>query len=166
LIYKNPRPFKFSALSTILGLLIVLLGACGSTKPNFETPPIPIKEFAFDFVQSSNLKAVLDQAKRENKLVFVDVYTSWCLPCKMMDKNVFTHQETADAINKDFISYKVNAEVNNGPQLSFNYEVNSFPTLLFLDSDGNVLARKEGAAYHRELLSMAEDAKALISIGG
>ena len=33
---------------------------------------------------------VLEQAKKENKLIFMDCYTSWCGPCKMLAKEVFT----------------------------------------------------------------------------
>jgi thioredoxin-related protein len=83
----------------------------------------------------------------------------------MMDEEVFTHQETADIINKDFVSYKVDAEKNNGPIISFNYDVTKYPTLLFLDSKGRVLERKDGAVYHRELLTLAKNALDQVTIG-
>jgi len=146
-------------------LLINVFASCKGSKQIVDNSSAPINSYAFDFVNSDNLASVLKQAQRENKLVFVDVYTSWCLPCKMMDKDVFTHQETADAINKDFISYKVNAEKGNGPQLSFNYDVQAYPTLLFLDSSGKVLERKGGAAYHSELLSLAQSALDQVVLG-
>lgn len=146
-------------------LLVNFLASCGGSKKIVDNSPKPIDSYAFDFVYSDNLASVLKQAERENKLVFIDVFTSWCLPCKMMDKDVFTHQETADVINKDFISYKVNAEKDNGPILSFNYDVQAYPTLLFLDSSGNVLERKSGAAYHSELLSLAQSALDQVVLG-
>lgn len=141
------------------------LTSCKGTKQVVQNRPVPITNYAFNFVQSDNLKSVLKQAEKENKLVFVDVYTTWCLPCKMMDKNVFSHQETADIINKDFISYKVDAEKSNGPIVMFNYDIVEFPTLLFLDSNGKVLERKDGAAYHSELLTMAQNALDQVVIG-
>lgn len=146
-------------------ILTLAVWSCGGSKQIVDNSPVPVSEFAFDFVHSDNFEKVLDKAKREDKLVFVDVYTSWCLPCKMMDKDVFTHEPTADIINKNFISYKVNAEKDNGPQLSFNYSVNAYPTLLFLDAEGNVLERKEGVAYHSELLSMAQSALDQMVVG-
>ena len=39
--------------------------------------------------RQGTLKPMLDQAKKENKLVFVDCYTTWCGPCKWMEANVF-----------------------------------------------------------------------------
>lgn len=136
----------------------ILLTSCKGSKEIVKTTPTPIHDYAFNFVDSDNLPSVLEQAQKENKLVFVDVYTSWCLPCKMMDRDVFTHQETADAFNKNFISYRVDAEKSNGPIVTFNYDVTQIPTLLFLDAKGTVLQKKEGAAYHTELLSLAQSA--------
>ena len=155
-------PILFSLL---FGLLFVF-SSCKSTKSPkiLESAPV-VDQFAFDFVYEDDLKTVLKQAERENKLVFVDIYTTWCLPCKMMNQDVFTHEPTADVINKSFISYKVNAEKDNGPIMAFNYDVVTYPTLLFLDAQGNVLERKEGSAYHKELLSMAQSALDQVVLG-
>ena len=150
----------YLSLKMICILLTVGMTSCNSSKEVVQQPEIEkIDQYAFDFMRSSQLSVVLDQAAKEGKLVFVDVYTSWCLPCKMMDEDVFTHKPTADHINKDFISYKVNAEEEYGLNIAFQYNISSYPTLLFLDPTGNVLERKSGAVYHRELLEMADRAK-------
>ena len=44
----------------------------------------------------SDWKALLEKANKENKLVFVDCFTTWCGPCKWMAKNVFTNDTVAD----------------------------------------------------------------------
>ena len=77
-----------------------------------------------------------------------------------MDEDVFTDKAVSALMNDNFISYKVNAEKDNGPNLALLYQVNVFPTLLFLDKDGKVLVRKEGAAYQTEMKSLAEEAMA------
>ena len=147
-----------SVVLMAITLSAMLFSSCNSSQKIVNQEIKPVENYAFDFVAAKDLKSVLQQAERENKLVFVDVYTSWCLPCKMMDKNVFTHQETADKINKNFISYKVDAEKRNGLIVAFNYDVKHYPTLLFLDTEGKVLERKDGAAYQSELLTMARSA--------
>lgn len=146
--------------SKVLSCLFIVVLFLGCKTKEAATPKESIVEnpFAFDFVQSDLLTTVLDQAKDEKKLVFVEIYTDWCLPCKMMEEDVFTHEETAAVINKDFISYRVNAEKGEGPDINVIYEVKSYPTLLFLDDRGNVLTRKKGAAYHTELLGLANSA--------
>ena len=154
-----------SVVLMAITLSAMLFSSCNSSQKIVNQDIKSVENYAFDFVAAKDLKSVLQQAERENKLVFVDVYTSWCLPCKMMDKNVFTHQETADKINKNFISYKVDAEKQNGLIVAFNYDVKQYPTLLFLDTEGKVLERKDGAAYQRELLSMAQSALDQVVIG-
>lgn len=110
------------------------------------------------FVNSNSLQPLLDQAKAENKLIFLDFYTTWCLPCRVMDEEVFSLASTGDAIDKNFISYKVNAEKGNGPTLSTVFNVYAYPTLLFLDADGNVLERKDGSLSNSGFLNLAESA--------
>jgi len=144
--------FLFFALS-------LFFFSCDSAKK----VPTPV---GVDFVNSDNLTAVLDMAASKDKLVFVDFYTTWCLPCKMMDEDVFPDKGISELLNKNFVNYKVNAEKGNGPNLATLYQVVAYPTLLFLDEKGNVLVRKEGSAYHSELRSLAEEAMAATSTPG
>ena len=116
-----------------------------------------------EFTPSDNLTAVLEMAAGKEKLVFVDFYTTWCLPCKLMDEDVFTDKGISQLMNNNFVNYKVDAEKGNGPNLALLYQVNVFPTLLFLDKNGRVLVRKEGAAYPSELRDLAEEALANVA---
>ena len=72
-----------------------------------------------------------------------------------MDSDVFSDKNNQNFFDDNFVSYKVDAEKGNGPNLSFLYAVKEYPTLLFLDTKGRVLQRKEGAAYHTELMNLA-----------
>jgi thioredoxin-related protein len=75
-----------------------------------------------------------------------------------MEEDVYSDENIGDFINDNFISYKVNAEKGNGPNLKLLYNIESFPGLLFLDHNGRVLEQKQGAAYHTELKEMANRA--------
>ena len=59
-------------------------------------------------------KEILEIAKKENKLVFVDNYTSWCGPCKKMVSEVFPLKEVGDFYNANFICYKLDCEKGDG----------------------------------------------------
>jgi len=141
---------------TFLGVVLFLTTACtGGKKGKIDNSKV--------FFRSSNsLSEVLETAKKENKVVFVDMVTDWCMPCKLMDEEVFSHPETAAYMNKNFINYKVDAEKDNGPMVSLVYQVEAFPTLLFVDGEGKILVRKEGMAFHTELKSLAEEALAMV----
>lgn len=136
----------------LFSMLSLFLLSCNSTKKVTSTVE------GVDFVQSENLSSVLEMAGNKDKLVFVDFYTTWCLPCKMMDEDVFPDKGISQLLNDNFINYKVDAEKGNGPNLALLYQVNVYPTLLFLDEDGKVLVRKEGAAYHSEMRSLVDEA--------
>ena len=143
--------------------LFLCFTACNSNKKaitDTATPPPPPPPKGVQFMKSDKLMPVLEVAKAENKLVFVDFYTTWCLPCKLMDEDVFTDEEFGDYMNDNFINYKIDAEKGGGPDLALLYQVMVFPTLLFLDADGNILVRKDGAAYQTELRNLASKAQA------
>lgn len=110
------------------------------------------------FVQSETLSDVLDIAEKENKLVFIDFYATWCAPCKMMDQDVFPDKNIAEFFNKNFISYKVDGEKGNGQNLAALYDVKAYPTLIWVNTKGRVMARTEGGTYHTELMELAESA--------
>lgn len=88
--------------------------------------------------RSGEWKALLKQARKEKKMIFVDCYTSWCGPCKMLAKTVFTNDTVADYFNRHFVNVKMDMEKGEGPELAKKYEVRAFPTLLFLNSDGEL----------------------------
>ena len=138
--------------------LLMLLLSCSSNKEVVKKAPIAKDNLAVKFIKNSTLTDVTEQAEREGKLVFLDLYTEWCLPCKLMTEDVYTDQRIGDFMNENFVNYKVDAEKGNGPNLRLMYGVENFPGLLFLDAKGRVLEKKLGAAYQTELMAMANRA--------
>jgi len=88
-----------------------------------------------------NWHSLIKRAARERKLIFVDVYTDWCLPCKRMEKEIFTQKEVAKFYHNSFICYRLDAEQGEGKALSQHYAVKAYPTYLFLDTLGNLVYR-------------------------
>lgn len=108
-----------------------------------------------DFREES-LKEILQLAKNENKLVFVDCYTSWCGPCKRLSTQVFTHPEVGDYFNGRFVSLKMDMEKGEGKTYREKYDVNAYPTLLFLDTAGQVVCRYSGYLEPEKLIAFAD----------
>ena len=57
--------------------------------------------------REGNWEQMLKMAKKEKKMIFVDCYTSWCGPCKMLAKNIFTQDSVADFYNVNFICFQI-----------------------------------------------------------
>jgi len=83
----------------------------------------------------TDLEGALVQAREQNKHVFIDFYTNWCAPCKMMDKQVFPQPNVGEYFNSKFVSLKVNAE-KEGVELAKKYGIKAYPTFVILDKNG------------------------------
>lgn len=141
----------------IIMITVFAFVGCKSTKQEkTRTPKSPV-----DWQVATSLSPVLDKASARDKLVFLDLYTDWCLPCKLMEQDVYSDQKIGDYLSDNFVCYKVNAEKANGPDLAFLFEVKAYPTLLWLNEKGRVVQRHEGAAYHAELTRLSEEAMRL-----
>lgn len=100
------------------------------------------------FHDNANWESILHLADKENKMIFMDCYTTWCGPCKALAKNVFPKPQVGDFFNPRFINVKYDMEQGEGKMLYVRYKkyIVGFPTLLLLDAKGNVLHQLAG--YH------------------
>lgn len=103
------------------------------------------------------LEELLLQAKQENKLLFIDCYSTYCGPCKAMLRKEFPKKEMGDYLNADFISAKMNLDLGDGPELSRKWDIHTYPTFLFMDSDGNILHRMMGYMSADEFIQKAKE---------
>lgn len=104
-----------------------------------------VKAQGVQFVENKSLAEVLAEAKQADKLVFIDCYTSWCGPCKMMANQEFPKKEAGDYFNPKFINAKFDMEKGEGPDIQNKYGVHAYPTFLILNSDGELVHRQVGA---------------------
>ncbi len=100
----------------------------------------------------------LAKAKRENKPLFIDIYTTWCTYCRQMDRDVFTAKETGDFYNAHFINVRYDALQSHGIQIRKNYSLLGFPTFIYLDPDGLVLLKTAGFQPTEKFISNADSA--------
>ena len=107
---------------TIVFLMLALIAFCQGG--------IHFEQLTFD--------EALVKAKAENKLVFMDCYTSWCGPCKMMEKEIFPQKKVGEFFNPKFISIKIDMEKGEGPELRKRFDVKAYPTFLIIRPDGSL----------------------------
>ncbi|REC49456.1 thioredoxin fold domain-containing protein [Chryseobacterium pennipullorum] len=110
--------------------------------------------------QDLPFKDIIAKAKKEKKLVFVDAYASWCGPCKMMEKNVFTQKEVGEYFNTSFINARFDMEKGEGREIASKFGVRSYPTYLFLNGEGELVSRNTGYMDAGLFVAMAQNISA------
>lgn len=120
------------------------------------TAALPAQE-GIEFTKG-NWKDILAKAGAEDKLIFMDAYATWCGPCKMMDKNVFTEASVGKFYNENFINAQIDMEAGEGIELALIYEVRAYPTLLFINGEGELIHRAVGYHDPAQFASLGETA--------
>lgn len=120
------------------------------------------------FVKNLSWQQVKAEAKAKNKYIFIDGFTTWCGPCKEMDRSIYPLPEVGNFYNANFINVKVqidktatdNEEVRNryadAAEIAKLYDIKAFPTYVFVSPDGELVHRFTGMM----------DAKSFIAKGG
>ena len=117
--------------------------------------PEKVEEQGISFY-SGTIQDAFEKAKSENKLVFVDCYTTWCGPCKMLKQYTFKDVILGDYMKENYISLAIDMETPEGEILAKRYGIEAYPTLLFLDKYGRVVNHQVGGIGAEALLSKAE----------
>jgi thioredoxin 1 len=91
-----------------------------------------------------NFHQALLKSQELNKPVFLDIYATWCGPCKKLKKITFKDEEVGNYFNANFINIAIDGETQEGYELISKYNIRSYPSLLILDSKGEVKTRTIG----------------------
>lgn len=136
---------------------------------------ITVKTFSQGMVFEKNTtwEQVVAKAKAENKLIFVDCYTTWCGPCKKLDAEVFPDPKVGEFYNKHFVNLKVQMDTTKndseyirkwwgiGQEWHKKYGVWAYPSFLVFDSNGEIAERGVGYSPVPQFL---EKGKELINV--
>lgn len=145
-------------------LLACLFTVSLSAQNNAMTAATAGEDTGMHFVEKT-FDDLLAQAKAEDKVIFIDAYTTWCGPCKMMAKNVFPAEKVGNVYNERFINAKFDMEKGEGPGLATRYSVMAYPTYLFVDGNGDIVHKGIGYIPQDEFLALADAASGENSLG-
>jgi len=125
-------------------LLLIALFACGAA----------FGSAAQTRFEKIALKEAVKRAAEEKKLVFVDLYASWCPPCRMMSERVFPQEQVGACMNEHFVAVKYDIERDaDGRSLKARYGVRSIPAYFVFDGAGRLAASFGGGMTAEELLA-------------
>ena len=121
-----------------------------------------------------SMNEALEKQKEVPKKIFMDVYTNWCGPCKLLDKNTFHNEDVVNYVNNHYYAVKFNAEgteevnYNNFTYTNPNYKlgrkgrnsqhffanalkISGYPSMVFFDETGNLIAPVVGYKTPKQL---------------
>lgn len=132
-------------------------GTKGSSAQMYQTAIKELKKENGIIFEDGEFQKSLNIAKKQNKLIFLDAYTTWCGPCKMMAQQVFTLDTVGKYFNSTFVNHKMDMESGEGPKWAKNYKIEVYPTFLLINGDGELVHKITGA--HRPIEFMQLIAK-------
>ena len=118
-------------MKRILLLFLLLLGAVGA-------------EAQVRFMTRST-DGVRRQAVEQNKLVFIDLFATWCPPCQMMEREVFSRSDVGAFMEQHFVCAKYDIDKTTGRELLKRYGNRRVPLYLIFNTEGELLGRIRGA---------------------
>ncbi len=147
---------KILIYASILIIPVLIFAFNGKTNVCNESNSTTVgTEAGIQFLEPSWIK-VLEEAKKQNKLIFLDAYTTWCGPCKMLKNKTFTDEKAGKFFNANYINAAFDMEKGDGLKLAEKYNVTSYPTLLILDQTGKVVTYSIGFINAKELIRFGE----------
>ena len=135
---------KSSLLTSLLATLLFLL-------------PIFINAQGINF-EKADWASVKAKAKASDMPIFVDTYAPWCEPCKWMDNNTFAAEDVGTFFEANYVSFQLNIEEGEGLDFAQKYNVTSYPTMLFFNSNGELVHRIIGAYGTEDLIEKSKAA--------
>lgn len=139
---------------TLLLLLIPFIGLAQDKGTHFE--------------QGLSFQKIKEKAKKENKYIFVDCSTTWCIWCKKMVAEVFPQEKVGSFFNKNFVNVEVQMDEtpkDNDYVKSWRPDakelgkyVSGYPTYLIFSSDGQLVHRIVGYKVADDFIAAAQKA--------
>ncbi|MCW7459763.1 thioredoxin fold domain-containing protein [Leptospira bandrabouensis] len=101
----------------------------------------------------SSIQKGLETAKQDKKFIIVDVFADWCTYCLVLEKEIFPDPEVSRVL-ESFVKVRLDGE--EFPNLRKKYNIEGYPTILFLDGDGNYVTKISGLATKEDILGVSK----------
>ena len=133
------------------GLLLAVFGAYMFVG-GIQQPAGPHLDWVYDEAEGFKI------AKREDKLVMLDFYASWCAACNELDHQTYSDPAVAARLD-DYVNVKLDftRTSETTKALTEKYHIPGLPVVIFTDADGITLKRFAGFIDAEEMLGILDD---------
>ncbi len=104
----------------------------------------------------TNIEKGLRSARQKKRPIIIDFYASWCDFCRRLRREVYPNPKVM-AQTRNFVRVRINGE--NQPRIMKRYQVDSFPTTIFLDKNGALLDRMTGFVIATKMIQKLKEAR-------
>ena len=111
-----------------------------------------------------DIEDIKKYAAMQGKFIFIDVYATWCMPCKQMAREAFYDKEVSELMNAFFVNVQVDIE-KEGRSIADKYKVEALPTTLIIDTTGATIAQNVGYDGVKLFIKFMENAAELTPDG-
>lgn len=101
---------------------------------------------------------LFQMALKKRRPIFISFYTDWCTTCPFLNEGVIQKQPVVGILEEDFVSYIIDAERGDGYKLAVEYKIAAFPTILYLNSEGEEISRYVGIPDEHKIIQFAKSA--------
>ena len=105
-------------------------------------------------ITSEAYHSTLEQSTIDGKKIFIKFGAKWCLPCKMMEANVFPDMQVQKLLFENYHTLDIDVDNLDGINLRQFFKVETLPSFIILDSQQNEIGRYQGAKKIEELRSI------------
>ena len=85
---------------------------------------------------------LFEKAKKEHKMIVMDLEAVWCHWCHVMDKTTYQDKKVLELLEKHFIFVKVDHDAR--PDLAQRYREYGWPATIFFDENGQEIVKRSG----------------------
>src|SRR5580765_2360646 len=141
------RPLHEEGLPMLADLICAVSLAVAAPDPAIDGP-----------FQEMTFEQALAAAKKDGKVVMIDFFTTWCQPCKRLDKVTWADEGVQKWLGEKTVPLKIDAEKE--VKLAEQFEVKAYPTIVFVKADGTKIDAIVGFKEPKAFMELAKDALA------
>lgn len=109
-----------------------------------------------EIVTSEDWDKTIQDATENNKLIFLDIYATWCGPCKYLDSNVYPDPDLSAYYNANFINIKMDGETEFGRQKAAQFALRAYPSMYYLSPREDIMATVVGVKQAPDLKAFGQ----------